>query len=221
MNDAYAYGLWGLVIFNTVLIVLFAASFFRPQTKRDWRVLGGFSAFAIALFTEMYGFPLTIYLLSGPLGGWFPNLGFTHAQGHLWNDLIGWQGNPHLSPFHVASYLLLIVGFVVISAGWRQLYGAQREGRLATGGAYRHVRHPQYAGFLAIMVGFLLMWPTIPTLIMFPVLAYVYRRLAIREEREVHARFGAEWQAWAADRPRFLPRLGRHRDVAAMPEATR
>lgn len=216
MNDSYAYGLWGLVVFNTVLLVLFAASFFHPRTKRDWRVLGGFSAFAVALFTEMYGFPLTIYLLSGPLGGWFPNLGFTHAQGHLWNDLIGWKADPHVSPFHIASYVLLAVGFLVISAGWRRLYRAQSQDRLATGGPYRHVRHPQYAGFLAIMVGFLLMWPTIPTLVMFPVLVYVYRRLAMREEREVHARFGAQWEAWAAGLPRFVPRLRRDRGARSV-----
>ncbi|MEU0665395.1 hypothetical protein ABZ508_14460 [Streptomyces lavendulocolor] len=96
MNDQYGYGLWPLVVINTLVLVIFAASFFHPKTGRDWKALGGFSAFAVALFTEMYGFPLTIYLLAGPLGNWFPNLGYSHAQGHLWNDLIGWTGDPHL-----------------------------------------------------------------------------------------------------------------------------
>ncbi|MGH3682061.1 MAG: methyltransferase family protein, partial [Natronosporangium sp.] len=193
MNDQYGYGLWPLVVINTLVLVIFAASFFHPRTGRDWRALGGFSAFAVALFTEMYGFPLTIYLLAGPLGNWFPNLGFSHAQGHLWNDLIGWKGDPHMSPFHLAAYVLIIAGFVLIGAGWRQLHAAARTGRLATSGVYQWVRHPQYAGFLAIMVGFLLMWPTLVTLVMFPVLVWIYRRLAIREEAEVAARFGTAW----------------------------
>lgn len=207
MSQGYGYGLWPLVVINTVFLVLFATSFYRPRTRRDWSVLGGFSAFAVALFTEMYGFPLTIYLLSGPLGStWFPNLGFTHAQGHLWNDLIGWKADPHLSPFHLASYVLIGGGFITIGAAWRVLYRAHRAGRLATDGPYARVRHPQYAGLLAIMVGFLLMWPTIPTLLMFPVLAWMYRRLALREEREVRERFGVAWDSYAAHTPRFLPR---------------
>ena len=207
MNDEYGYGLWPLTVISTLALVIFAASFFRPSTTRDWRVLGGFAAFAVALFTEMYGFPLTIFLLAGPLGNWFPNLGLTHAQGHLWNNLIGWQADPHLSPFHLAAYAFIGLGFWVIAAGWRQLYAAARAGELATAGPYAWLRHPQYAGFLAIMVGFLLMWPTLPTVAMFPVLVWMYRRLAIREEADVAARFGASWAAYADRTPRFMPRF--------------
>ena len=214
VNDQYGYGLWAMVVIDTLVLVFFAASFLRPKTGRDWTALGSFSAFGVALFTEMYGFPLTVYLLAGPLGNWFPNLGFSHDQGHLWNDLIGWKGDPHLSPFHLAAYVLIIIGFVLITAGWRQLHAAARLGWLATWGPYRHVRHPQYAGFLAIMVGFLLMWPTLPTLVMFPVLIWIYRRLAIREELEVAARFGVIWEEYADTTPRFLP-SPRRRDAAA------
>ncbi len=213
MNAPYDYGLWPLVVINTLVLVIFAASFFHPKTGRDWKALGGFSAFAVALFTEMYGFPLTVYLLAGPLGNWFPNLGYSHAQGHLWNDVIGWKGDPHMSPFHLAAYVLIILGFVLIGAGWRHLHAAAQSGVLATSGPYRHIRHPQYAGFLAIMVGFLLMWPTLPTLVMFPVLVWVYRRLAIREEAEVARRFGMVWEEYAAATPRFLPSR-RHRHAA-------
>ena len=102
--------------------------------------------------------------------------------------------------------LFIIGGFVAISAAWGSLYRAQKSGALALGGLYAWVRHPQYVGFMAIMVGFLLQWPTIPTLIMFPVLVAVYRRLAITEERDTRAHFGAEWDAYAAVTPRFLPR---------------
>ena len=201
-----AYGLWPVVIINSAVLIIFAASFFHPKTGRDWRAMGAFSAFMVALFTEMYGFPLTIFLLSGWLGGVFPELSLTHAGGHLWNDLIGWTGDPHLSPFHIASYVVIGAGFWLIWSAWSVLHAAQQDGRLATTGAYARVRHPQYAGFLLIMLGFLLQWPTIATLLMFPVLALVYTRLAVSEEREVRKRFGAAWDAYAARTPRFIPR---------------
>jgi protein-S-isoprenylcysteine O-methyltransferase Ste14 len=201
------FGLWLLVVVNSAVFIIFAASFFHPRTKRDWKAMGGFSAFVVALMVEMYGFPLTIYLLSGWLGSRFDTLTLTHEGGHLWSDLIGWEGDPHLSPFHMASYIFIGVGFWVIAAAWPVLLRAAKEGGLATSGPYARVRHPQYAGFLVIMVGFLLQWPTIPTFIMFPVLVYVYRRLAIQEEREIAAAFGPAWDEYAKGTPRFVPRL--------------
>ena len=206
--DEYGYGLWVLVVVNSLVFIIFAVSFFHPQSRRDWRVLGGFSAFVIALFTEMYGYPLTIYLLTGPLGGVIPGVDLSHNSGHLWTDLIGWKGDPHVSPFHLASYVFIIGGFWLITAGWRVLFAALKADTLATSGPYARLRHPQYAGFVLIMIGFLLQWPTLATLIMFPVLLVVYRRLAIREEREVEARFGESWQSYAARTPRFIPHLG-------------
>ena len=213
--DDYGYGLWALVVINSLVFIVFAASFFHPRTGRDWRALGAFSAFVVALFTEMYGYPLTVYLLSGPLGSWFPGLGLTHDAGHLWTDLIGWKGDPHLSPFHVASYVALIAGFWLIAAAWRVLHAAQTQGKLAATGSYERVRHPQYAGFILIMIGFLLQWPTLATLLMFPVLVLVYRRLAIREENEVRERFGAAWEDYARRTPRFVPRRRRARRASA------
>lgn len=210
MADA-AYGLWPLVILNTGLFVLFAVSFFHPSTRRDWRVMGAFTAFLVALFTEMYGIPLTIYLLGSWLGSRFPLLRTTHAGGHLWNDLIGWTADPHLSPFHLASYVLIGAGFGLIAIGWRHLHEAARAGRPATTGPYAWVRHPQYDGFLLVMIGFLLQWPTIPTLIMFPILVVVYTLLARGEEREVAARFGQAWTAYAERTPAFVPRLSPRR----------
>jgi protein-S-isoprenylcysteine O-methyltransferase Ste14 len=204
------YGLWGLVIVDTLVFGLFAVSFFHPRTKRDWRAMGAFWAFLVALFSEMYGFPLTVYLLSGWLGSRFPALQANHAGGHLWNDLVGWRGDPHLSPFHLASYVLIGGGFWLIAASWRVLWQAARDRELAVTGPYGWVRHPQYVGFLSIMVGFLVQWPTLPTLAMFPALVVVYRRLAVSEEREVAARFGAAWEAYTAATPRFVPNLHSH-----------
>jgi protein-S-isoprenylcysteine O-methyltransferase Ste14 len=206
MND-YGYGLWPLVVINSLVVIIFAASFFHPKTKRDWRALGGFSAFVVALFTEMYGYPLTVYLLTGPLAGLVPGVSLSHNAGHLWADLIGWKGDPHLSPFHLASYVFIGGGFWLIAIAWKHLLAAQKVSRLATTGPYARVRHPQYLGFILIMVGFLLQWPTFATLGMFPILLVIYRRLAIREEREVSERFGEIWERYAAATSRFLPRL--------------
>lgn len=201
MSD-YGYGLWVLVIVNSAVFVLFAASLFHPRGGRDWKALGGFSAFIVALFAEMYGYPLTVYLAGSVLGD---ELGLSHDAGHLWADLVGWRGDPHLSPFHFASWVLIAGGLWLIAAAWRRLHAAAQEGRLATDGPYRSMRHPQYLGFGAIMFGFLLQWPTLPTLAMFPILLIVYRRLATSEEREVAAAFGSEWDQYASRTPRFIP----------------
>jgi protein-S-isoprenylcysteine O-methyltransferase Ste14 len=207
-TDVPAYGLWSLVIINSAVFIIFAFSFFKPKTKRDWRTFSGFSAFVIALFVEMYGFPLTIYLLSGWLVRKFPGMNpLGHDFGHLWYTLLGFKGDPHSNPVHIASNLLIIGGFLLLSASWSVLYKAQRQGTLATTGPYAYVRHPQYVGFIVIMFGFLLQWPTLVTLAMFPILTTVYVRLARREEQEVRAEFGQIWDTYAARTPRFLPRL--------------
>jgi protein-S-isoprenylcysteine O-methyltransferase Ste14 len=203
-----AYGLWSLVIINSLVFIIFAFSFAKPQTKRDWRSFGAFSAFLIALFTEMYGFPLTIYLLSGWLSSKFPGIDFlAHDSGHLLEVMFGWRSNPHFGPFHLLSAIFIGGGFVLLASAWNVLYQAQRDHRLALTGPYAYVRHPQYAGFVSIMFGFLMQWPTLITLIMFPILVYMYARLARREEQDVLAEFGDEYRRYIARTPAFLPRL--------------
>jgi protein-S-isoprenylcysteine O-methyltransferase Ste14 len=207
-EQAPAYGLWGLVIINSVIFIFFAFTFFKPQTPRDWRSFSAFSAFIIALFTEMYGFPLTIYFLSGWLQSRYPNVDwFSHDAGHLLEMLFGWKTNPHFGPFHLLSFAFIIGGFLLISAAWRVLYQAQRKGELAVSGPYAYVRHPQYVGFILVMFGFLLQWPTLLTLAMFPVLVWMYVRLAREEEREVAAAFGESYRQYAERVPGFIPRL--------------
>jgi len=210
MDNAPAYGLWSLVVINSAIFIFFALSFAKPASPRDWRTFGAFSAFIVALFAEMYGFPLTIYLLSGWLQTRYPDIDFlSHDAGHLLETLFGWKVNPHFGPFHIASNLLIAFGFILLYRAWQVLYEAQRSGRLATAGPYARVRHPQYVGFILIMFGFLLQWPTILTLAMFPVLVLMYVRLARFEEREAEGRFGDDYRRYAAGTPAFVPRLSR------------
>jgi protein-S-isoprenylcysteine O-methyltransferase Ste14 len=207
-ESAYGYGLWSLVLINSVVFILFALSFAKPQSSRDWRSFGAFSAFIVALFVEMYGFPLTIYLLSGWLAQRYPGIDLlSHENGHLFHTLLGWKGDPHFDLFHVLSYVLVGGGFWILAAAWPVLYQAQRERRLATTGPYSRVRHPQYLGFILIMAGFLFQWPTLVTLVMFPILVVMYLRLAQREEAEARADFGAAYEKYARDVPGWIPRL--------------
>ncbi len=208
MSNLSDYGLWQLVIVNSAILLIFVFSFFRPQTRRDWRTFGTFAAFIIALFTEMYGFPLTIYLLSGWLVSRFPEIDwFSHDSSHLLQTLLGWQGNAHFSPLHTVSNILVLGGLALLAVSWKVLFRAQRNNQIASTGPYAKIRHPQYAAFIIIMIGFLLQWPTIPTMIMFPILILVYSRLARREEREAFEQFGERYAQYAREVPRFIPRI--------------
>ena len=208
-DSAPAYGLWSLVIINSLVFIIFAFSFTRPKTSRDWRSFGAFSAFLVALFTEMYGYPLTIYLLSGWLQSRYPDVNWlSHDAGHLLEELFGWKVNPHFGPFHIASQVFILGGFWLLASAWNVLYKAQREHRLATTGIYARMRHPQYVAFVLIMFGFLLQWPTILTVAMFPVLTVMYGYLAKREEADMQAEFGTDYARYAARTPRFLPHFG-------------
>ena len=206
-SETPAYGLWTLVFLNSAIFLFFAFSFTQPRTGRDWRSFGGFAAFIVALFTEMYGLPLTIYLLSGWLGSRYPGLDIlSHNAGHLWETLLGWKGDPHWSPIHIVSNLLIFGGFLMLGSAWSVLYAAQQAHRLATTGLYATVRHPQYLGFIIIMLGFLVQWPTLLTLAMFPILVLMYVRLARREEHDALAECGDEYARYAAVTPAFIPR---------------
>lgn len=186
----YEYGNWFLVIISVVLFLFFLKSVFRPRTKTDWQTYQSLSAFIVALFAEMYGFPLTIYLLTSFFGNKFLNIDFSHDSGHILNKILNIGGDPHFNWLHLVSNGLIVAGFIVISCAWEILYKAQKKNILAVTGVYHYLRHPQYAGFIIIIIGFLLQWPTLITLIMAPILIFRYIKLAREEEREMESKFG-------------------------------
>ncbi len=208
MHGESDYGLWPLVIINSAIFIFFAFSFTKPKTTLDWRSFGAFSAFIVALFTEMYGFPLTIYFLSGWLAENYPGIDFlAHDNGHLLHTLLGFEGNAHFDPLHIASNVFIIAGFFLLSSAWGVLHKAQQTRSLASTGWYARCRHPQYIAFIIIMFGFLLQWPTIPTLVMFPILLVVYVRLAKREESIALEEFGDTYRQYMEITPAWVPRL--------------
>lgn len=207
MENQNAYGLWTLAAVNAAFFILFAWSFYKPLTRWDWRGFGMFSGFVVALFAEMYGFPLTLYVLSGWLASTYPQVDWlTHDAGHLLEMMFGWRANPHFGPFHVASFVFIGGGFWMLSKAWPVLYAAQREGRVAQEGIYARLRHPQYVAFALVLTGFLLQWPTLVTVIAYPVLLWAYARLARSEERDSLAQFGEAYVRYMRAVPAFIPR---------------
>lgn len=207
---SYAYGLWTVMIFNTLLILFFVTSYIVPKKKVEWRSMGAFIGFIVALFAEMYGFPLTIYLLSSWMGQAYPVLNpFTHNHGHLWLVLFGWADSAiAMTLLHIVSNGIVFFGFYIIYKGWILIYDSKGQ-KLVMEGIYSYVRHPQYSGLFLITVGFLLQWPSLTTLVMWPILMFSYYRLAMREERDVSQQFGAVYEQYRNRVPAFFPRLGK------------
>lgn len=202
--EQYAYGLWGAVIINIAVFALFAYSACKPTTKRDWRTFGAFAAFLVALFSEMFGFPLTIYILTSVLGNQYPVLDpFTHLNGHLWVAFAGGSPIVYLI-LHPLSNVLIFAGLLIIAIGWKGIHGGN--GRLITDGIYQFVRHPQYSGFTLTIIGFLVQWPTIITLIMAPILLNMYARLAKKEEKVMINTFGQKYLQYKEQVPAFIPK---------------
>lgn len=200
----YAYGLWPLVITNVALFVGFLLSFAKPKTKVEWRSLGLFASFIVALFVEMYGFPLTIYLLVSWLGNQYPAADpFSHVNGHLLNVFLGVRSD-HGSLLHLLSNVLIFFGAILVAQGWKAVHEAT-EG-VAEKGSYAYLRHPQYLGFIMVIIGFLIQWPTFVTLLMAPILIGRYILLARREEKEMLLKYPREYAAYRQKVPAWIPK---------------
>ncbi|REJ65724.1 MAG: isoprenylcysteine carboxylmethyltransferase family protein [Planctomycetota bacterium] len=207
-HQAYAYGAWGLVVTMVLISVFFIVRFIPMRTRLGKRSGGALIAFIVALFAEMYGFPLTIYLLSHFVGIRIP---LDHISGHLLGDLITYLGlgNGWFIVMAVSN-VLLIIGIWLVMAGWEQVY--KSEGKLVTDGVYKHMRHPQYTGIFIITLGFMIQWPTLTTLILWPFVIAMYVRLAKREEQDVLKEFPDAYREYMQRTPMFFPRLLSRRD---------
>ncbi|MFQ5911774.1 MAG: methyltransferase family protein [Nitrospinota bacterium] len=195
-------GAWGLTAVMVVIVSWVLYRYVAPKGWKEWTRAGLIQSFIIALYAEMYGFPLTIYLLTGWLGLEIPWL---HRSGHLWATLFGW-GDLGAMVEMLVGYTLVFLGFSLLVEGWREVYLASKEGRLATEGLYALVRHPQYTGIFLAIFGQLIHWPTIPTVILFPVIAWAYYRLAKKEEGQMLEEFGNQYRVYRADVPMFFPK---------------
>jgi len=201
----YAYGMWVVAAFNVGIFLFFILSFLKPRGGQEWRSMGVVAAFLVALFAEMYGFPLTIYLLTGWLGDAYPVLQpYGHKFGHLWVVVFGGSTLAWVMVMGL-SLVFMIMGYMLLSDGWTQIHAAR--GKLVTDGIYAYARHPQYTGLFLVIIGFLVQWPTLLTVLMAPIMLYAYVHLAKIEERRAEAEFGEAYTEYARKTPAFFPPL--------------
>ncbi|MDD2320126.1 MAG: isoprenylcysteine carboxylmethyltransferase family protein [Geobacteraceae bacterium] len=194
-------GMWGLAAIAIVIVSWLLYRYLAPHTWKEWARAGVVQAFIIAFYAEMYGFPLTIYFLARFFG---LDLAWTQG-GNLWAQLFG-TPMAHLVAMTI-GYAIVFGGATLVADGWRRVYQARRDGRLVTDGVYARVRHPQYTGLFIIIFGEgIVHWPTIFSVIAFPVIVFAYVQLARKEERQMTEKFGDAYLEYQRNVPMFIPR---------------
>ena len=193
-------GAWIIALFVIVIASWLLYKYMAPKTWREWVGAGLIQGFIIALYAEMYGFPLTIYFLVRFLG---IDSGYLNAN--LWSTLVG-VGETGMMISMLLGYALLFIGFGIFFQGWRQVHRARQQNTLVTDGLYRFVRHPQYTGlFIALFGEGVVHWPTLFSVGLFPVIVFAYYMLARKEERQVLAEFGETYRTYQQRVPMFIP----------------
>ena len=200
------YGHWGWVLFNALSWLLVSFFLLRPRVLREQLAWLLFALFLIDEFVELYGTPLTLSVFSRWVAEYPRSDLLAHRAGDLWRILFGEGGQPATFDFyHIGGGIMIFSALAVLALAWRTLKVAQLNSMPATLWPYAVVRHPQYLALIIIMAGFIVQGPTIPTLLLFPLISYLYLRLARIEEREATATFGAAYRRYAAHTPRFIP----------------
>ena len=213
---SYAYGLWAVVIYYTVFFLFFAVSFLRPKKRYEWRSMGALTGFFVALFTEMFGFPLTIFFLTAIFGDAYPAADpFSHANGHLILVITGLSGSHNaLKTLHLISNTTILLGSLILFLGWLQIHRSD-ENTLVRRKLYSIVRHPQYVGLFLVTTGFLVQWPSLLVFLMWPVMTMAYIRLARKEDEHLAEKFGQLFTEYRQRVPAFFPRLVPSRALSA------
>lgn len=196
-------GNWEITIIMIVVVSWILYKYIVPKNFKEWRNAGLIQAFIVALYAEMYGFPLTIYLLTSFLGIDIPWL---HTRGHLWGTLLGLGDTGAMIEMFI-GFIFIFAGLILMARGWKLIYGAQKTDGLITNGIYRYIRHPQYTGIFIALFGQLIHWPTVITLLLFPVIVWAYYHLARKEEKAMILKFGDAYRTYMLGVPMFFPKL--------------